>query len=284
MRVGACVRFRGVICTRFFLTSTEKVPWFSVFTSLARARFRRATTMARSVDINAFQGSACIGKACFSPQNLTQRGDWRSMLGAWRTEPTAVRCRNELSPLCKRSPPALLEPCAPPARRAYLQPCRRRETRARTPGCSHSKGEEHLVMDLLGHMRNGTFVEIGGNDGLSTTNTYHLERCLGWQGVLIEGHPDSFKKMVRARPGALNLGTAVCREHGFANFSDRAGVASGINSEMDSFHRKHFHIQAHQASSHPMSMSRVSACVSFRPSGSVDIAPIPAQLNLRPTR
>ena len=90
-------------------------------------------------------------------------------------------------------------------------------------------------MDLLGNMRNGTFVEIGGNDGLSTTNTYHLERCLGWQvtltlaltlalttntyhlerclgwqGLLIEGHPENFNKMVRARPGALNLGTAVC--------------------------------------------------------------------------
>ena len=97
-------------------------------------------------------------------------------------------------------------------------------------------------MELLGHMRNGTFVEIGGNDGLSTTNTYHLERCLGWQGLLIEGHPVNFHKMARARPGALNLGIAVCREHGLANFSERAGVASGINSEMDSFHRKHFNI------------------------------------------
>ena len=67
----------------------------------------------------------------------------------------------------------------------------------------------YQVMDLLGNMRNGTFVKIGGNDGLSTTNTYHLERCLGWQGLLIEGHPENFNKMVKARPGALNLGTAV---------------------------------------------------------------------------
>ena len=39
-------------------------------------------------------------------------------------------------------------------------------------------------MDLLGNMRNGTFVKIGGNDGLSTTNAYHLERCLGWQVLM----------------------------------------------------------------------------------------------------
>ena len=91
----------------------------------------------------------------------------------------AGRCRNQgasyhLLPCSSR---VLLQHAAPTS-----EPCRRRESRARTPGCSHSKGEEHLVMDLLGNMRNGTFVEIGGNDGLSTTNTYHLERCLGWQG------------------------------------------------------------------------------------------------------
>ena len=39
------------------------------------------------------------------------------------------------------------------------------------PGCSHSKGEEQLVMELLGHMRNGTFVEIGGNDRQACTIT-----------------------------------------------------------------------------------------------------------------
>ena len=197
--------------------------------------------MVRSVDVNAFRGSACIGTTCFSPQNLT-RADWRSTLGTWQTEPTAGKCRSQRDSRCRFSPPALLEPCAPPARRAYRQPCRRRENRARTPGCSHSNGEEQLVMDLFSHMRNGTFVEIGGNDGLSKTNTYHLERCLGWRGLLIEGHPDNFNKMARARPGSLNLGTAVCREHGFANFSDRPGVSSGINSEMDSYHRKRFKI------------------------------------------
>ena len=77
-------------------------------------------------------------------------------------------------------------------------------------------------MDLLGNMRNGTFVEIGGNDGLSTTNTYHLERCLGWQGLLIEGHPENFNKMVKARPGALNLGTA----QGVVLFTKPQGIHS----------------------------------------------------------
>ena len=241
---GMCVlssNFSVLFCSVLFAA-------YSAHPALSRRLVRRAwraRPMAGSVDVNAFQGSACIGTTCFSPHNLT-RTDWRSMLGAWQTEPVARKCRSHEDARCKLSPPALLVPCATPTRREYLQPCRRRDTHARTLGCSHSRGEEHLVMDLLGQMRNGTFVEIGGNDGMSTTNTYHLERCLGWHGILIEGHPDNFKRMARARPGALNLGTAVCREHGFANFTDRPGVSSGINSEMDSFHRKRFRISSHK--------------------------------------
>ena len=55
------------------------------------------TRMMRSMDFNAFQGSACIGASCFSPRNLAAQGvDWRSMLGAWRTEPMAGRCQNHV--------------------------------------------------------------------------------------------------------------------------------------------------------------------------------------------
>lgn len=34
--------------------------------------------------------------------------------------------------------------------------------------------------------RNGFFVEIGGADGIKTSNTYFLEKFLGWKGILAE--------------------------------------------------------------------------------------------------
>ena len=37
--------------------------------------------------------------------------------------------------------------------------------------------------------RSGTFLEIGANDGYSQSNTYYLERVLGWPGILIEPVP-----------------------------------------------------------------------------------------------
>ena len=38
----------------------------------------------------------------------------------------------------------------------------------------------------------GTFVELGGRDGLMHSNTLFYERCLGWRGVLFEAKPGEF--------------------------------------------------------------------------------------------
>ncbi len=35
----------------------------------------------------------------------------------------------------------------------------------------------------------GTFLEVGGNDGYSQSNTYYLEKFKGWRGILIEPLP-----------------------------------------------------------------------------------------------
>ena len=43
----------------------------------------------------------------------------------------------------------------------------------------------------------GTFVEIGGADGRSNSNTYGAEMDMGWQGILIEANPKSYERMSR---------------------------------------------------------------------------------------
>lgn len=47
--------------------------------------------------------------------------------------------------------------------------------------------------------RNGFFIEVGGNDGFTQSNTYYLEKFRNWQGILVEGIPDLYKKCVRTR-------------------------------------------------------------------------------------
>ena len=37
--------------------------------------------------------------------------------------------------------------------------------------------------------RGGTFLELGAFDGWKESNTLHLETCLGWRGILVDGQP-----------------------------------------------------------------------------------------------
>ena len=44
---------------------------------------------------------------------------------------------------------------------------------------------KHIFEQYL-NFENGFYVDIGANDGRSSSNTYHLEKTLGWGGILIE--------------------------------------------------------------------------------------------------
>lgn len=67
-------------------------------------------------------------------------------------------------------------------------------------------GLDVQLADYFGWQRGGTFLEVGGNDGLQYSNSFLLERELGWRGILIEGVPELAAEAVRNRPRA----TVVC--------------------------------------------------------------------------
>jgi FkbM family methyltransferase len=73
----------------------------------------------------------------------------------------------------------------------------------RRPGLN---GMDILLAEALGRERGGTFIELGGNDGLQASNSYLLERELGWHGLLIEAVPELAAEARRNRPRA----TVVC--------------------------------------------------------------------------
>lgn len=61
-------------------------------------------------------------------------------------------------------------------------------------------------------LRGGVFFEMGALDGWWLSNTYFFEQCLGWEGVLVEAHPDHFTKLRRHRtsPKTKRLWMAAC--------------------------------------------------------------------------
>jgi FkbM family methyltransferase len=74
----------------------------------------------------------------------------------------------------------------------------------------------HLALNDLDYklkkyldFENGTFIEAGGNDGLSQSNTYWFERFRGWRGILVEPVPDQAELCRRNRPRAEVINAAL---------------------------------------------------------------------------
>lgn len=74
----------------------------------------------------------------------------------------------------------------------------------------------HLALNNLDHklkkyldFENGTFIEAGGNDGLSQSNSYWFERFRGWRGILIEAVPDQAQLCKKNRPRADVINAAL---------------------------------------------------------------------------
>ncbi|BCA61047.1 hypothetical protein HMP09_0281 [Sphingomonas sp. HMP9] len=61
-------------------------------------------------------------------------------------------------------------------------------------------GLDRKLLQYIGGIKNGVFIEAGANDGLSQSNTWHLEKRLGWTGLLVEPTPH-IAKMCKAFRG-----------------------------------------------------------------------------------
>ena len=83
---------------------------------------------------------------------------------------------------------------------------------------SHAQFREDvaLVPTLLaaamsdGASSSGRFVELGAFDGYRLSNTWMLEHCFNWTGLLIEANPVNFAALRRSRRNAVKVHSAVC--------------------------------------------------------------------------
>ena len=61
-----------------------------------------------------------------------------------------------------------------------------------------------------GCRRPGTFVELGALDGVLYSNTYGLEACFDWRGLLVEADAGNFAKLQASARVATRAHAAVC--------------------------------------------------------------------------
>lgn len=86
-------------------------------------------------------------------------------------------------------------------------------------GCPYvSQAGQDVVIDrFFKHKTGGTFVDVGGYDGVTGSNTLFLEQIRGWTGVLVEPVPAQLAKARTARRCPC-LPYAVAETDGVADF------------------------------------------------------------------
>ena len=100
------------------------------------------------------------------------------------------------------------------------------------------KIEKYLNFD------NGTFVEIGANDGLRQSNTYYFERMRNWKGVLIEPIPHLYKqcKKLRKRSEVFNYLCSEPKYSGSYKTIRFAGLMSQMSGTLDDLDKEEIQI------------------------------------------
>jgi len=66
------------------------------------------------------------------------------------------------------------------------------------------RGQDKWIIDIFELKKKrykGYFLDIGGGDGFSNSNSFILEKYFNWEGLLVEPDPDQFKKLkiIRSR-------------------------------------------------------------------------------------
>lgn len=79
----------------------------------------------------------------------------------------------------------------------------------------HSQhGEELLIRDFFQDRRNGFFLDVGCAWPVIYSNTYYLEKELGWTGIGVDALPDYEKRWRKRRPKSKFFNFAVTDQSG----------------------------------------------------------------------
>jgi hypothetical protein len=73
---------------------------------------------------------------------------------------------------------------------------------------------ETLFKNKMNGADTGTYVELGAFEGRAESNSAFFDLCLGWKGLLIEGNPVQYAKLLQNRPHAHKMSFAPsCDAH-----------------------------------------------------------------------
>jgi FkbM family methyltransferase len=102
---------------------------------------------------------------------------------------------------------------------------------------SHT-GQDAWVAEVLRFKRDGFFLDFGGFEGLLHSNTFYLEKCLGWQGLLVEPNPKPYRSACAVR-SCVTINAALYPESRKSiEFTDSHGYSSLLEYQDDDSNRE----------------------------------------------
>lgn len=99
------------------------------------------------------------------------------------------------------------------------------------------RGQDKMALDILNYKKNGFYIDIGANDGLTLSNTKTMED-LYWGGVCVEADFEMFKKLQENRK-SINIHAAISNKTGKAKFLKISGKAQMLSGLVDSYEQEH---------------------------------------------
>jgi Methyltransferase FkbM domain len=103
--------------------------------------------------------------------------------------------------------------------------------------CSY-QGQDLFVLDVLGHLRGGFFLDSGASDGVNGSNSRLFETQLGWSGICIEPNDALFAQLARNRTCTC-LNCCLYDRPGTVDFLEAGGVFGGILEAYDPSHLRY---------------------------------------------
>lgn len=99
-------------------------------------------------------------------------------------------------------------------------------------------GQDKFIADLFKNKRNGVFVDIGAYDGVEYSNSFFMEKELGWKGICIEPNPIVFERL-QANRNCICLNCCVGDLPGTAAFLAVSGYGVMLSGILDFLDEKH---------------------------------------------
>jgi len=106
--------------------------------------------------------------------------------------------------------------------------------------------EQEIIINLFKGKRDGTFLDIGANDGVTLSNTFALANNFGWTGLLVEASPKAYERLLKNYELIDRdfdfQNVAIGTREGFLEFyesgellgnGDTSLVSSGVKSELE---------------------------------------------------